>query len=167
MRPSAAQARRAWHEQRATNTRTGTPIEVESARSRRGRVCSAPWSRVVTVLPRGPVIEARTGSSPGSGPRRPAFPTLRSVACVGARTAARYSGGAAPALHRLPYPRSRRVVAVKLCGTRSAGKLGGESRLERGTFGVVLRAGERGIVRFVPCVERSDRGSERGDAFFG
>src|SRR5688500_20258605 len=31
--------------------------------------------RVVTVLPRGPVIDARAWSSPGSGPRIPAFPT--------------------------------------------------------------------------------------------
>ena len=43
----------------------------ESARNGRGRSCDCTAPRVATVLPRGPVIVARTGSSPGSGPRRP------------------------------------------------------------------------------------------------
>ena len=92
------------------------PIRTRTGESA-GRVSSP-------ALPRGPVNVARTESSPGSGPRRsPSRP--QSVACVrAARTTARYSGGAAPALHRLPCPRSRRIVAGIYARAAPGGKRG-------------------------------------------
>src|SRR5687767_4365598 len=75
--------------------------------------------RVVTVLPRGPVIDARAWSSPGSGPRIPAFPTAVSgVSWVRVQLPVTVAG---PRRHCTGF---RIPVRVELSGesTRDAGR---------------------------------------------
>jgi hypothetical protein len=55
-------------------------------------------------------------------------------------TATRYSGGAAPALHRFPYPASASIVSRMLSGLALFGKDGRELLLEPRALGVVTRA---------------------------
>src|SRR5437899_12397766 len=57
-------------------------------------------------LPRGNRLVARTKTSPGSG--RSSSPSRVTPVALSRSQHARYSGGAAPDSHRLPYPRSRR-----------------------------------------------------------
>src|SRR6266550_4423443 len=66
-------------------------------------VCAAP------SLPRGNRLVARTKTSPGSG--RSSSPSRVTPVALSRSELARYSGGAAPDSHRLPYPRSQCVAS--------------------------------------------------------
>src|SRR5882762_9496946 len=63
------------------------------------RVCAAP------SLPRGNRLVARTKTSPGFG--RSSSPSRVTPVALSRSQLARYSGGAAPESHRLPYPHSQ------------------------------------------------------------
>src|SRR6266850_6811089 len=77
----------------------GLTVYSRQREERRIEVFAAP------SLPRGNRLVARTKTSPGSG--RSSSPSRVTPVALSRSQLARYSGGAAPESHRLPYPHSR------------------------------------------------------------
>ena len=90
------------------------------------------------VLPREPSCGAREGRLLAPGLSF-AFPTEVS-GCSNERTATRYSGGAAPALHRFPWSTRASNCGVKLCRTFLRGKLARDARFQFAAPRLVFRA---------------------------
>ena len=124
------------------------------------------------ALPRGSEFVARAGVVSWLRVASPAFPTARSVA-KWARALARYSGGAAPASHRFPWPllarsivcdanRTVRVAGSNLRAARTAGKRVSEPFLEHAALGLVHDASRVDLRRLAlePLVELGDRADE-------
>src|SRR6267143_1230914 len=72
---------------------------------------------VAPSLPRGNRLVARTKTSPGFG--RSSSPSRVIPVALSRSQLARYSGGAAPELHRLPYPHSRNRLLAESRRRRS------------------------------------------------